>query len=98
VDVLIRPEQVRLHKDGEGKGMRAHVDTVTYYGHDARVRLSLANSTSPLVLTARVFGHLCPQPGDWAEVEIEGEVMAYPRKAADAGASRATPQDQSGSD
>lgn len=94
VDVLIRPEQVRLHEDGEGKGMRAHVDAVTYYGHDARVRLSLASSAPPVLLTARVFGHLCPQPGDWVEIEIEGEVIAYPRKTVDAAVDSAASQDR----
>lgn len=79
VDLLIRPEQVRLHRDGEGKGLRGRVEAVTYYGHDARVRLSLVDTAPPVVLTARVFGHRCPKPGDWAEVEIEGEVIAYPR-------------------
>jgi iron(III) transport system ATP-binding protein len=39
--VLIRPEQVRLHPTSSSVGVEARVESVSYYGHDAAVRLRL---------------------------------------------------------
>lgn len=84
VDVLLRPEQLRLapiHAD-PASAVRGRVLAVDYYGHDACVRLSVAGQApSAPVLTSRLPGHLCPRLGDEVLVTVEGEVLAYPRIA-----------------
>ncbi|KIH83407.1 ABC transporter ATP-binding protein [Pseudomonas batumici] len=83
VQVLLRPEQIRLSavhdgvEWGAGKA-RGRVLKVDYYGHDACVHLSLlAEPTSSTALIARLPGHLCPRPGDEVAIRVEGEVLAY---------------------
>lgn len=83
VQVLLRPEQIRLVPVHDGAGIgaakaRGRVLKVDYYGHDACVRLSLSgDAASSTVLTARLPGHLCPRPGDEVAIIVEGEVLAY---------------------
>jgi iron(III) transport system ATP-binding protein len=81
VDVLVRPEQIRLVADGDANapGVRARVRAVTYYGHDASVHLGLIADDASALVTARVPGHLSPHPGDNVRLTVEGEVVAYAR-------------------
>lgn len=81
-EVLIRPEQIRLGP-AQANGVRAAVTEVTFYGHDASVRLVLVPPAPPLALSARVPGHLCPLPGAEVGLAIEGGVFAYPRGEAE---------------
>jgi iron(III) transport system ATP-binding protein len=81
VDVLIRPEQVRLDSTAI---MRARVSDVTFYGHDASVRLHLQGDR-PEQVTARVHGHAAPQPGQEVGLVVDGIVVAWPRSPASAG-------------
>ncbi len=74
--VMIRPEQIRLTCGHATGATGARVRDVTYYGHDASVTLSLIRGGQ--TLTARVFGHIVPQPGDEVSVAVEGPAMAYP--------------------
>jgi iron(III) transport system ATP-binding protein len=76
VDVVIRPEQIRL-EPGAGQ---ARILGITFYGHDCSVRLGLAGEDVPAV-EALVPGHAPFQVGDAVALRVEGEVMAYPRKA-----------------
>lgn len=79
VDVMVRPEQIRLGAPGTG-GLEATVRHVTYFGHDAVVDLDLAGD-EPLALRARVVGLEPPAVGDRVGVTVVGPVRAYPRRA-----------------
>jgi iron(III) transport system ATP-binding protein len=73
VDVLIRPEQLRLGRGGQ----TARVDAVRFYGPDASVTLGLADGTA---LNARVPGHVVPAVGEHVTVEVEGRAIAFARE------------------
>jgi iron(III) transport system ATP-binding protein len=80
VEVLVRPEQIRLlpasGEDGRrASGVVARVSEIVYYGHDASVRLQLMGETEEL--TARVAGYQCPDIGDEVVVVVEGKVVTY---------------------
>jgi len=75
VEVLLRPEQLRL--DGPAGGVAAVVRAVTFYGHDASVGLVLEGDVA---VTARVSGHGVPAVGDTVRVAVAGAVTAF-RKA-----------------
>ena len=74
VEVLIRPEQIRLTVPGEGHP--ATVEAVTYYGHDCSVALQAAGL--PGRLKALVPGYACPATGATVGLRVEGPVAAYP--------------------
>ncbi len=80
VEIMIRPEQIRLVSGDEGQGASARVSTVTYYGLNASVRLTLSGGGEPVALTALVPGHQSPRPGDTVGILVEGDVMAYVAK------------------
>jgi iron(III) transport system ATP-binding protein len=75
VEVLIRPEQIRLAAPGTGHP--ATVEVVTYYGHDCRVALRAVGLAEPL--TALVPGYASPSAGMMVGLRVEGPVAAYPR-------------------
>ena len=78
VEVLLRPEQIRLASaDSGGAGVRARVREVVYYGHDASVRLQLIGGDSSEELTARVAGYQSPHVGDEVAIIVEGRVVTY---------------------
>jgi iron(III) transport system ATP-binding protein len=74
VEVLIRPEQIRLA--ALGAGHPAVVEAVTYYGHDCSVALRAAGL--PERLTALVPGYASPEAGATVGLRVEGPVAAYP--------------------
>jgi iron(III) transport system ATP-binding protein len=74
VEVLIRPEQIRLAASDAGHP--ATVEAVTYYGHDCSVALRAAGLPEPL--TALVPGYASPAAGATVGVRVEGPVAAYP--------------------
>ncbi|MFL6129826.1 MAG: ABC transporter ATP-binding protein [Mycobacteriales bacterium] len=80
--ILLRPEQILLDAGpagggtGGGPGVEAKVRDVSYFGHDAAVRLELVGG--PEVL-ARVAGHALPQPGATVRLTVAGEALAYPQ-------------------
>jgi iron(III) transport system ATP-binding protein len=76
VDVLVRPEQVRLDA---AAALRVRVLNVTFYGHDASIQLDLGAGDLP-TLSARVHGHDAPQPGEETGLLVDGPVIAWPRK------------------
>lgn len=87
VDVMIRPEQIQvtLQEASEGSSGNdrclAHVEAVTFYGHDARLSLRLERASAPLgndMVYARVPGHRVPALGTLVRVSVDGEVVAYP--------------------
>ncbi len=74
VEVMIRPEQVRLLAADAGRP--ATVEAVTYYGHDCSVTLVVGGLEGRF--TALVPGHASPRPGEHVGLRVEGAVMAYP--------------------
>jgi iron(III) transport system ATP-binding protein len=73
VEVLIRPEQIRLGEEGVG----AVVQEISYFGHDAAVRLALHDGGAAVV--ARVTGGDVPQPGADVHLTVRGEVPVFVR-------------------
>ena len=83
VDVLLRPEQIRLSPATQAAGgIRAQVREVNYYGHDASVNLTLSEGNVVTPIIARVPGYESPHPGDAVVLSVEGAVFAYPRRPA----------------
>lgn len=84
VEVLVRPEQIRLGEDGGAGGVPARVRGTTFYGHDARVDLQLLGQIpewdAALPLFARVAGHQIPARGSEVRLCVEGDVIAFPTK------------------
>jgi len=80
VDVMLRPEQIRLAPALRGDGVVARVEGVQFYGCDAMVRLTLGDVT----VASRLPGHRAPRTGDQLNLEVDGMVMAYPREGSEA--------------
>ena len=74
VTVMIRPEQIRVLRE-QDSGVPAQVVSVTFYGPDASVRLSVQGG---IMLAARMAGHLVPAPESMARLQVDGDVMAFP--------------------
>jgi iron(III) transport system ATP-binding protein len=78
--LMVRPEQLKLGPAGQG--VAAIVETVTFYGHDAMVRLRRAGAApdeAPFV--ARVFSHNAPATGTEVGLAVEGPIIAFPAAA-----------------
>jgi len=73
-DVMVRPEQIGLHSGESGSGTPARVLEVSYFGHDALVRLELSGG---LVVTARPAGFAAPKIGQQILLTVEGPVHAF---------------------
>ena len=98
VRVVIRPEQIELlpidpapdARTDAGPTVGATVLEVSYYGHDASVRLSYASpalsphlpadgdATAPGELVVRVNGTDVPRTGDQLRVRLRGPVLTLP--------------------
>ncbi len=83
VDVMVRPEQIRLLRAEETmpNGVASYdavVQEVIFQGQDAGVALQL-QSGARTVVRARVPGYLSPRPGEHVRLAVDGEVTAYPR-------------------
>ena len=80
VDVMIRPEQIRIVADHRlnGDGVQAVVEKVVFYGHDASVMLR--SLTGARGVQIRVAGHSHPRVGERIALSVEGDVVAYPRE------------------
>jgi iron(III) transport system ATP-binding protein len=71
--VMVRPEQLLLVPPDRA-GVRGTVSEVSYYGHDASVRLVLEGSRSEVV--ARVRGSDAPVPGALVGIDVDGAARA----------------------
>jgi iron(III) transport system ATP-binding protein len=71
--VMVRPEQLLLVAPDRAR-VRGTVSEVSYYGHDASVRLVLEGSRSEVV--ARVRGSDAPVPGALVGVSVDGAARA----------------------
>lgn len=87
VDVMIRPEQIRLRVADEAAPATARVEQLNFYGHDARLVLQLEQG---LRFTASVPGIDLPQPGTYVGFHVTGPVVVYPRVVGGSHASGAT--------
>ena len=76
VEVMVRPEQIKIAALSSPGSVRAEVRNVTFYGHDAVVRLALKDASDEV--TARIFSQAVPALGAQVWLTVEGEVMAYP--------------------
>jgi iron(III) transport system ATP-binding protein len=75
--ILLRPEQILLDATVDGEpGIQAWVRDVSYFGHDAAVRLELVGDETEIL--ARVAGHELPAPGSLVRLTVAGEALAYP--------------------
>jgi iron(III) transport system ATP-binding protein len=90
--VLLRPEQLVL--SAHGPGVEARVRDVSYFGHDAAVRLELLPGGTQVL--ARVAGHDRPEPGTVVRLSVAGDALAYPGRDAGAPASAAAETSRSG--
>ncbi len=77
VDVLIRPEQIKLAEPGSHGSVAGHVTKITYFGADALVHLE-ANGVA---VASRLFNHEIPPVGSKFGLCVEGAVMAFPANA-----------------
>ncbi|MGA4670147.1 ABC transporter ATP-binding protein [Propionibacteriaceae bacterium Y1923] len=83
VDVLLRPEQLRLTQPGQGLA-DGYVSRVDFYGHDALVTLQLARvdpefSESTTAILARVRGHQTPEVGQLVGLDLVNPVRVFSR-------------------
>lgn len=74
VKLMIRPEQIKVSADTNG--VSARVLQVTYYGHDAALKLQLCQHESATFI-ARVPGFEIPDEGSVVGVCVQGPVVAY---------------------
>jgi len=72
--LLVRPEQIELVASPQA-GVEARVLDVSYFGHDAAVRLQVLGSGR--LVTARVLGTSVPMPHTVVRVSVTGPVAAY---------------------
>ncbi len=80
VQLMLRPEQIRIHDSTASCGVPARVDRLTYYGHDCAVVLDVLPD-GPRV-TARTLGHGTPCAGSAVRLTVEGSAVAVPAGAA----------------
>ena len=76
VDVMIRPEQIRLLAASEPGGIAAEILGSTFFGHDARVALTTMGD-APVRFTTRLPGHVAANPGDRVRVVVCGDVVTF---------------------
>jgi iron(III) transport system ATP-binding protein len=72
--LLVRPEQIQLAASSQ-EGVEARVVDVSYFGHDAAVRLQVL--ASGRMVTARVLGLSVPLPDSLVRLSVTGPVAAY---------------------
>lgn len=72
VDVVVRPEQVRLRLDGSGTAV---VRQITYFGHDQVIEVRLAGGER---VRSRTGVGESWHPGDRVAAQIVGPVVAFP--------------------
>ena len=73
-EIMVRPEQIALDGDENGAGTPARVLEVSYFGHDALVRLELSDGVQ---VTARPAGFAAPTIDQRVRLTVEGPVHAF---------------------
>ena len=78
VEVMIRPEQIRLLQAGSGgTAFRGVVERTGFGGHDSLVGIRLPDGGG--VVSARVPGYAMPARDTVVDLQVEGPVLAYAR-------------------
>jgi iron(III) transport system ATP-binding protein len=72
VEVVLRPEALRLRLDGRGPGI---VRRSTYFGHDQLIEVEIHDRS---VVRSRIGPGRLFEPGDRVSVSVKGEVVAFP--------------------
>lgn len=78
VQVMVRPEQIKLAPSPAFGGTAAIVTGVTFYGHDAVVTFALPGAPPGQTVKARIFSQSLPQIGAQLWLTVTGPVSAYP--------------------
>ena len=76
VEVMLRPEQIKVTAVPAPGSVHAIINHITFYGHDAVLRLAIAGA-EPGDVTARIFSQCIPKPGSDVWLAVEGDVVAY---------------------
>jgi len=77
VQVMVRPEQIRVFAEAQDAGVPAQMRDATFFGHDALVRFALVEGRLDRTVTARMFSHALPRPGEKVWLQVEGDVAAF---------------------
>jgi iron(III) transport system ATP-binding protein len=75
VQVMIRPEQIRLQPSGDGR-VAARVVGKSFFGAETELHLELLDEAETPVV-ARTFDDAAVEVGDRASVVVEGPVTVY---------------------
>ena len=76
VVAVVRPEQIRVDARVERGATGAHVDDVSFFGHDALARLTVLSGDVPIRVLARTVAPL--QRGDDVAIRVIGPALVYP--------------------
>jgi iron(III) transport system ATP-binding protein len=76
VDVMIRPEQIRLNRVSSNGGIPATVVGETFYGPETVFALELGDGSHTLI-TASTSDGAVTRPGDAVTVHVDGPVTVY---------------------
>jgi len=79
VRLAVRAEQIQI-RPAEADGAAAEVVDISFYGHDATVRVRLDSGEE---LSARTPATSVPEPGDRVRVGVVGDVVAFRGDATD---------------
>ena len=77
VEVMLRPEQIRLTAPGGGR-VDATVVDIAYFGHDAVVELDVPDGATLHGIRARVAGLHPPSAGARVGLDVVGPVRVFP--------------------
>ncbi len=78
VDVMVRPEILRLAPNTEAEGVPASVRSRFFFGHDQLLDCILGDGT---LIRARTNAYSGFQPGDDVKISVRGAVLTFPRNA-----------------
>jgi iron(III) transport system ATP-binding protein len=81
VQVMVRPEQIRLFDEARDGRVAARVRNVRFFGHDALVRLAVHDGGLDRDVTARLFSQFLPQQDSQVWLQVDGEVAAFASSA-----------------
>ena len=79
--LAIRPEQLVVTNKDEPGSRAAEVIEVSFFGHDAMVRVRVAGPDAAAVVSARVPATEVPLAGSEIGVRVVAEVLAFPEDA-----------------
>ena len=78
VDIMVRPEILRLAPGTEPDGIPASIRSRFFFGHDQLLDCILSDGT---LIRARTNAYSGFQPGDNVKLSVRGAVLTFPREA-----------------